>query len=144
MTTSAPPPGEAPSPPSEDTSPPRGWTDVRFRAVNLLLLVPLITILPFLFNQEDPTLYRPAVLLLVPDRGHPDRHRVHGRGPPADPSRGRGGRAVTGAQIVQLVVFTLLFLAVAVMGFMASRWRPPPTSSTSTSGASAAASSARG
>jgi solute:Na+ symporter, SSS family len=30
---------------------------------------------------------------------------------------------VTGAQIVQLVVFLLLFVAVAVMGFMASRWR---------------------
>jgi hypothetical protein len=56
MTTSAPPPGEAASPPSEDTPPPRGWTDVRFRAINLLLLVPLISILPFLFNQEDPTL----------------------------------------------------------------------------------------
>ena len=30
---------------------------------------------------------------------------------------------MTGAQVVQLVVFVLLFLAVAVMGFMASRWR---------------------
>ncbi|MDL5155014.1 monocarboxylate uptake permease MctP [Actinomycetospora termitidis] len=30
---------------------------------------------------------------------------------------------MTGAQVVQLVVFLLLFLAVAVMGFMASRWR---------------------
>ncbi|GAA4843191.1 sodium:solute symporter [Actinomycetospora corticicola] len=30
---------------------------------------------------------------------------------------------MTGAQIVQLVVFLLLFLAVAVLGFMASRWR---------------------
>lgn len=55
MTTSAPPPGEPSNPTSEDTPPPRGWTDVRFRAVNLLLLVPLVTILPFLFNQEEPT-----------------------------------------------------------------------------------------
>jgi hypothetical protein len=59
MTTSAPPPGESSSP-TEETSPPepapRGWTDVRFRWWNLLLLVPLVTILPFLFNQENPTL----------------------------------------------------------------------------------------
>lgn len=56
MTTSTPPPGEPSNPASEDTPPPRGWTDVRFRPVNLLLLVPLVTILPFLFNQEEPTL----------------------------------------------------------------------------------------
>jgi hypothetical protein len=67
MTTSAPPPGEPPRPP-EDTSsaagtggvaerrPSTGWTDLRFRWVNLLVLVPLVTILPFLFNQLDPTL----------------------------------------------------------------------------------------
>jgi hypothetical protein len=67
MTTSAPPPGE-PSRPSEETPPapgsrsargPRpstGWTDLRFRWVNLLVLVPLVTILPFLFNQLNPTL----------------------------------------------------------------------------------------
>lgn len=67
MTTSAPPPGE-PSRPSEETSPPSGsgsaggqrpstgWTDLRFRWVNLLVLVPLVTILPFLFNQLNPTL----------------------------------------------------------------------------------------
>ena len=30
---------------------------------------------------------------------------------------------MSGAQIVQLIVFVLLFLGVAVMGFMASRWR---------------------
>jgi solute:Na+ symporter, SSS family len=30
---------------------------------------------------------------------------------------------MTGAQVVQLVVFLVLFVAVAVMGFMASRWR---------------------
>ncbi len=30
---------------------------------------------------------------------------------------------MTGAQVVQLIVFTLLFIGVAVMGFMASRWR---------------------
>jgi len=30
---------------------------------------------------------------------------------------------MTGDQVVQLIVFTLLFLFVAVMGFMASRWR---------------------
>lgn len=30
---------------------------------------------------------------------------------------------MTGDQIVQLIVFTLLFVLVAVMGFMASRWR---------------------
>jgi len=56
MTTSAPSPGESSSPTAEETSPPRGWTDVRFRWWNLLLLIPLITILPFLFNQENPTL----------------------------------------------------------------------------------------
>ena len=55
MTTSAPPPGEPPST-TEETSPPRGGSDVRFRWWNLLLLLPLITILPFLFNQENPTL----------------------------------------------------------------------------------------
>ena len=55
MTTSTPSPGESSSP-TEETSPPRGWTDVRFRWWNLLLLIPLITILPFLFNQENPTL----------------------------------------------------------------------------------------
>jgi hypothetical protein len=67
MTTSAPQPGE-PSRPSEETPPtpgsrstdgPRpstGWTDLRFRWVNLLVLVPLVTILPFLFNQLNPPL----------------------------------------------------------------------------------------
>ena len=67
MTTSTPPPGE-PSRPSEETArapeagrgagthPPTGWTDVRFRWVNLLILIPLVTILPFLFNQLNPTL----------------------------------------------------------------------------------------
>jgi hypothetical protein len=34
---------------------------------------------------------------------------------------------MTGAQVVQLVVFVLLFLAVAVMGFMASRGVAPTT-----------------
>ncbi|GAA4784397.1 hypothetical protein GCM10023200_17550 [Actinomycetospora chlora] len=59
MTTSAPPPGESSSPTEETSppeSPPRGWTDVRFRWINLLLLVPLVSILPFLFNSEEPTL----------------------------------------------------------------------------------------
>jgi hypothetical protein len=66
MTTSAPQPGE-PSRPSQETPPtpgsrsagPRpstGWTDLRFRWVNLLVLVPLVTILPFLFNQLNPSL----------------------------------------------------------------------------------------
>jgi hypothetical protein len=55
MTTSAPPPEESSSPP-EETLRPSGWTGVRFRWWNLLLLVPLITILPFLFNLENPTL----------------------------------------------------------------------------------------
>ena len=67
MSTSAPPP-EEPSRPAEETSPASGartgaepppstgWTDLRFRWVNLLVLVPLITILPFLFNQQNPTL----------------------------------------------------------------------------------------
>jgi len=55
MTTSAPPPGEPPST-TEETSPPRGGSDVRFRWWNLLLLLPLITILPFLFNTKQPTL----------------------------------------------------------------------------------------
>jgi hypothetical protein len=55
MTTSAPPPGE-PSSPTEEAPPPRGWTDVRFRWINLLLLIPLVSILPFLFNTEEPTL----------------------------------------------------------------------------------------
>jgi hypothetical protein len=57
MTTSAPPPGESSSPTEETSRPSRGWTDVRFRWWNLLLLVPLVTILPFLFNQESPTLF---------------------------------------------------------------------------------------
>jgi hypothetical protein len=56
MTTSAPPPGESSSPTQETSPPATGWTDVRFRWWNLLVLVPLITILPFLFNQENPTL----------------------------------------------------------------------------------------
>ena len=51
MSTSAPPPDEP------ETAPPsRGWTDVRFRPINLLLLVPLVSILPFLFNSKEPTL----------------------------------------------------------------------------------------
>jgi hypothetical protein len=63
MTTSTPPPGEPSRP--EETSPavrgatghpPTGWTDLRFRWVNLLVLIPLVTILPFLFNQVNPTL----------------------------------------------------------------------------------------
>jgi hypothetical protein len=52
MSTSAPPPGEH----TRTEAAPTGWTAVRFRSWNLLLLVPLITILPFLFNQENPTL----------------------------------------------------------------------------------------
>jgi hypothetical protein len=56
MTTSAPPPGESSSPTDETPAPSRGWTDVKFRPVNLLLLIPLISILPFLFNQAEPTL----------------------------------------------------------------------------------------
>lgn len=55
MATSAPPPPEPPSA-REKTSRPTGWTGIRFRWWNLLLLVPLITILPFLFNQENPAL----------------------------------------------------------------------------------------
>jgi len=64
--TSAPPPDQ-PTGPTDASSEPgashdagsrpsTGWTDVRFRWVNLLVLVPLITILPFLFNQQNPTL----------------------------------------------------------------------------------------
>jgi hypothetical protein len=60
MTTSAPPPGEQASnqASNEETRATRttGWTALRFRWWNLLLLVPLVTILPFLFNSEDPRL----------------------------------------------------------------------------------------
>jgi hypothetical protein len=66
MTTSTPPPGEpsrqeetSPSPGARgatDQHPHTGWTDLRFRWVNLLVLIPLVTILPFLFNQVNPTL----------------------------------------------------------------------------------------
>jgi hypothetical protein len=56
MSTATPPPGGgAPLPPA-DHAPPRGWTDVRFRAWNLLLLVPLISIVPPLFNMAEPRL----------------------------------------------------------------------------------------
>jgi hypothetical protein len=63
MTTATPPPGEPSR--AEETSPaargatghpPTGRTDLRFRWVNLLVLIPLVTILPFLFNQVNPTL----------------------------------------------------------------------------------------
>ena len=65
--TSWPPPPDQPTRPTDGrrharaargaaTDPSTGWTDVRFRWVNLLVLVPLITILPFLFNQQNPTL----------------------------------------------------------------------------------------
>ncbi len=40
----------------EDDRPHTGWTAVRFRWWNLLLLVPLIAILPPLFNSETPAL----------------------------------------------------------------------------------------
>jgi hypothetical protein len=64
--TSTPPPDQ-PKRPTETSSAPgasrdagsrpsTGWTDLRFRWVNLLVLVPLVTILPFLFNQQNPTL----------------------------------------------------------------------------------------
>ena len=63
--TSAPPPDQPTGPTDASTPgasrdagshPSTGWTDVRFRWVNLLVLVPLVTILPFLFNQQNPTL----------------------------------------------------------------------------------------
>jgi uncharacterized membrane protein len=57
MSTPVPPPGESSSPTEEPSPRSTGWTDVRFRPWNLLLLVPLVTILPFLFNQEAPTLF---------------------------------------------------------------------------------------
>lgn len=56
MATSAPPPRESSSPTEETSSPPTGWTDVRFRWWNLLLLIPLITLLTFLLNRVAPTL----------------------------------------------------------------------------------------
>ncbi len=57
MSTATPSPSEGGAPsPSDDHAPPRGWTDVRFRAWNLLLLVPLISIVPPLFNTAGPSL----------------------------------------------------------------------------------------
>ena len=57
MSTVTPSPSEggAPPPPDEPAAP-RGWSDVRFRAWNLLLLVPLISIVPPLFNMAEPSL----------------------------------------------------------------------------------------
>lgn len=56
MAPSTPPPGE-PTSPDEASPPPRtGGTGIRFRWVNLLLLVPLVSILPFVFNRAEPTL----------------------------------------------------------------------------------------
>ena len=53
MSTSAPPPGE----PASTEARAHGWTAMRFRWWNLLLLVPLVTILPFLFNRAEPALF---------------------------------------------------------------------------------------
>lgn len=62
--TSSPPPSGSPSgddvhPVTErphSVVPSRGWTDLRPRAWNLLLLVPLISCIPPLFNSTEPRL----------------------------------------------------------------------------------------
>ena len=74
--------------------------------------------------MHGPRLGRPAVLLLVPDGGHPARHPLHARGPPAHPPRRRGGRRDdrrAGRPAGR--VHRCCSSRVAVMGFMASRWR---------------------
>ena len=91
MTTCAPPPGESSSPTDETPAPSRGWTDVKFRPVNLLLLIPLISILPFLFNQAEPTLIGMPFFYWFQIAMIPIGILCTRRGPPAHPPRRRGG-----------------------------------------------------
>ncbi len=49
------PPSESSGAHAPSDAPPRGWTDVRFRAWNLLLLVPLIVIVTPLFDTAEPS-----------------------------------------------------------------------------------------
>ena len=46
--------------------------------------------------------------------------------------------------LTEIIVFSVLFLLVSGMGFVAARWRRPDDLATSTSGGSAAAASAAG